>query len=142
VIYEHNPRAIPIVGGLRWAYDLRGEADDPLRNQGVVFAAHPYFGHASEPLEENWESFFGFLSKEHPVMLTEFGFDPHDTILPNVYKADTKYGKRILAFAKARGMSWTAFAFYNGPGWPMPLFKDWNYTPTESGTFFKEMLKK
>jgi aryl-phospho-beta-D-glucosidase BglC (GH1 family) len=142
VIYAHNPKAIPVVGGINWAYDLKGAGAEPLRNKGVVYACHPYSGHAGEPWEESWERDFGYLAKIHPVMLTEFGFDPHDTILPSVYKADTNYGKRILDFAKARGMSWTAFVFYNGSGWPMPLFKDWNYTPTESGAFFKEMLKK
>lgn len=142
VIYAHNPRAIPLVGGLHWAYDLRGAASSPLRNQGIAFAVHPYYGHAPEPWEENWERDFGYLAKDHPVILTEFGFDPHDTILPSVYKAGADYGRRVLAYAQKKGMSWTAFVFYNGPGWPMPLFKDWNYTPTESGAFFKEMLKK
>ena len=75
-------------------------------------------------------------------MITEFGFDPNDKIYPSVYKADEKYGSRILAFAKDRGMSWVAFVFSITPGWPTPLFKDWNYTPTESGTFIKMNLKK
>ena len=143
VIYAHNPRAIPVVGGLNWAYDLKGVADAPLKHKGVAYAVHPYPGHASQPWEENWERDFGYLAKDYPVILTEFGFDPNDKVLPNVYKADTDYGKSILDFAKARGMSWTAFVFYNGPGWPMPLFKDWDhYTPTESGAFFKGRLKE
>ncbi len=143
VLYAHNPRAIPVVGGLQWAYDLKGAAAEPLRNRGIAFAAHPYPGHAPKAVwEETWEKDFGYLAKDYPVILTEFGFDPHDTVMPSVYQADTDYGRRILAFAKERGMSWTAFVFYNGPGWPMPLFKDWNYTPTESGSFFKEMLNQ
>jgi hypothetical protein len=47
---------------------------------------------------------------------------------------------RILAFAKTRSMSWTAFVFFNDSSWPMPLFIDWNYTPSVSGAFFKKML--
>ncbi len=141
-IYAHNPKAIPVVGGLNWAYDLGGAGKEPLRHKGVAYACHPYPGRVAQPWEQNWERDFGFLAKDHPVMLTEFGFDPDDKTCPAVYKAGTDYGKRILDFAKARGMSWTAFIFYNGAGWPMPLFKDWDhFTPTESGAFFKERLE-
>jgi hypothetical protein len=141
-IYAENPRAIPVVGGIQWAYDLRGAADEPMRNEGVAFAAHPYPGHAAQPWEENWEKDFGYLAKDHPVILTEFGFDPNDTVLPDQYRADSDYGRRILTFARARGMSWTAFVFFNSPGWPMPLFTDWDYTPTVSGAFFKQELQR
>jgi hypothetical protein len=143
VIYSKNPNAIPVVGGLEWAYDLTGVAAEPLKNTGIVFAAHPYPGHApKDSWEAEWERHFGYLSKEHPVMLTEFGFDPNDTVLPSQYKADKEYGKRILKFADKHGMSWTAFVFVASPGWPMRLIKDWNYTPTESGAFFKKRLHK
>jgi hypothetical protein len=143
VIVVNNPDAIPVVGGIAWSYDLTGVADAPLRNTGVVFAAHPYPGHTTKAnWEKTWERNFGYLSKDHPVMLTEFGFDPNDTVMPSVYKADEEYGKRILAFAKKRGMSWTAFVFLATPGWPMRLLEDWDYTPTESGAFFKKAMKK
>jgi hypothetical protein len=142
VIYAHNPQAIPLVSGLQWAYDLSGVAAAPLRNRGIGFAVHPYFSRApSEPWEQYWDINFGYLAKDYPVVLTEFGFDPHDTIYPPVYKTDSTYGIRVLSYAKNKGMPWAAFVFYNGPGWPMPLFKDWeNYTPTESGAFFKGKL--
>jgi hypothetical protein len=74
-------------------------------------------------------------------MFTESGFDPGDTISPGSYKADADYGRRIIAFAKARNISWTVFVFYKGPGWPMPLFESWQtYKPTISGDFFKNEL--
>ncbi len=143
VIYARNPDAIPVVGGIAWSFDLTGVASEPLRNTGVVFAAHPYPGHSPKAQwERTWERNFGYLSKDHPVMLTEFGFDPNDTVMPSVYKADVDYGKRILAFAKKRGMSWTAFVFAATPGWPMRLLRDWDYTPTKSGAFFKKELRK
>jgi endoglucanase len=141
VIYERNPRAIPVVGGLEWSFDLTAAGSSPLRNKGVVYAAHPYPGHARRPWEPNWEKSFGYLAKDYPVMLTEFGYDPHDTILPSVYKADDDYGRRIIAYAREKGMSWTAFVFCRIDGWPMPLFTEWeHYTPTESGAFFKARL--
>ena len=144
VIYAENPRAIPVVGGLEWAYDLTGEAKAPLRNKGIVFAVHPYpGGHGGQPREDEWDRNFGFLTKDNPVIITEFGYDPEDKIMPEVYKADDDYGRRIIAYADNNGMSWTAFVFCNCEGWPMPLFKDWEtYSPTESGAFFKEQLNK
>jgi endoglucanase len=143
VIYANNPRAIPVAGGLEWAYDLTAIGASPLRNKGVVYAAHPYPGHAAQPWETNWENSFGYLAKDYPVMLTEFGYDPDDTIMPSVYKADDDYGRRIIAYAKDRGMSWTAFVFCKCDGWPMPLFSEWvNYTPTISGAFFKGVMQK
>jgi endoglucanase len=141
VIYARNPRAIPVVGGLDWSFNLKAIGSSPLRNKGVVFAAHPYPGHARQPWELNWESSFGYLAKDYPVMLTEFGYDPDDKILPSVYKANDDYGRRIIAYARKKGMSWTAFVFSNIDGWPMPLFSEWeHYTPTVSGAFFKARL--
>jgi hypothetical protein len=140
-IYAENPNAIPVVGGLDWSYNFRDAAGSPMRNKGVAFAAHPYPGHAAQPWEQNWENDFGFMADKYPVILTEFGYDPNDIILPSVYKADDDYGRRILAFAASHGMSWTAFVFYNGAGWPMHLFIDWaTYAPTTAGAFFKAKL--
>src|SRR5208283_5885703 len=141
-IYKVNPNAIPVVGGLDFAYNFQGIDSAAFRNKGIVFAAHPYPGHAGQPWEENWEKDFGFMAKSYPVIMTEFGFDPDDKILPSVYKADVDYGKRIIAFAKAKGMSWTAFVWANLAGWPMPLYKGLDYTPTISGKFFKEELSR
>lgn len=141
IIYEQNPRAIPVVAGLDWAFDLTSAGASPLRNTGVAYAAHPYPGHAGQPWESNWESSFGYMADTYPMILTEFGYDPDDIILPSVYKADDDYGRRIIAYAKLKGMSWTAFVFCKCDGWPMPLFTEWtNYTPTKSGSFFRSKL--
>jgi endoglucanase len=137
-VYAANPAAIPVVGGLDFAYNFRDMT--PLRNKGIAFAVHPYPGHSPQPWEENWEKDFGFLAKDYPVILSEFGFDPEDKIQPKDYKADTVYGNKILDFAKARGMSWTAFTFCDNPGWPMPLFSGRDYKPTVSGQFFRDAL--
>jgi len=141
VIYAANPNAIPIVSGLSYANDLRSFNETPIRNKGVVLAAHPYAGSYSEPWETNWENSFGYLSQHYPMMLTEIGFDPNDNMVPQVYRADENYGARILNYAKTRNISWMAFVFYKGPYWPMPLFRDWQtFEPTESGAFFQKAL--
>jgi endoglucanase len=142
-VYKYNSHAIPLVAGLDWAYDLKNYTGDPLRNTGFVFSVHPYAGRTGEPWEDHWENDFGYLAKKFPIMLTEVGFDPQDTIVPQVYKATEDYGRRIIGFADTRGISWVAFVFYKGSGWPMPLFNNWeDFTPTISGAFFKAELKK
>jgi endoglucanase len=141
-IYKINPNAIPVVGGLDFAFNFQDIGSTAFRNKGIALAAHPYPGHAGQPWEENWEKNFGFMAKSYPVIMTEFGFDPGDKIMPSVYKADADYGRRILAFAKEKGMSWTAFVWADLAGWPMPLYKGMDYTPTICGKFFKEELKR
>ena len=121
--------------------DLRYFKSDPLSNKGIALSIHPYPGNIPKPWEKNWEEYFGYLSKDYPFIFTEFGFDPGDTILPGSYKADADYGQQIISFAKARNISWTAFVFYKGRDWPMPLFENWQtYKPTVSGAFFKNEL--
>ena len=142
VIYEIHPQAIPLVPGMDFSFNLQEVAENPLRNKGIVFSVHPYAGHAPEPWEENWDKNFGYLSPTYPLMFTEFGFDPDDTIYPSVYKADVDYGQRILKYAEDREISWTAFVFTNREGWPCPLFSDNDFTPTVSGAFFKEQLSE
>ncbi|MBN1576167.1 MAG: cellulase family glycosylhydrolase [Chitinispirillaceae bacterium] len=142
-IYAHNTKAIPLVGGLEFSYDLQDAMDDPLKNTGYAFSVHPYPGRAGPPYEQNWDRDFGFCAATHPMMLTEFGFDPDDTICPSIYVADTVYGNAILSYADTYGMSWTAFVFFLDPYWPMPLFSDWDsLTPTVSGTLFRNALLK
>jgi hypothetical protein len=141
VIYANNPKAIPIVSGISFASDMHSYIEAPLRNKGIVLGAHPYPGSISEPWEVNWEKHFGYLSENYPIMLTEVGFDPNDTFVPEVYKAGVDYGFRIINYAKVRNISWIAFVFYKGQYWPMPLFQNWQtFEPTESGTFFRNAL--
>lgn len=90
VIYDVHPRAIPLVSGIDFSFNLQEAGENPPRNAGIVFSVHPYFGHTTEPLEENWEDNFGYLSQTYPIMFTEFGFDPDDTIYPSAYKADVE----------------------------------------------------
>jgi len=143
VVRKANPRAIPIVGGVRWSYNLKDIGADPIKDPNVVYAVHVYPGHAPQPWEENWEKSFGYLAAKHPLMLTEFGYDPDDKIMPGTYRGDDEFGRRITDFAAKKGMSWTAFVFCDLPGWPMPLFKGWeDYTPTMSGAFFKGRMKE
>jgi hypothetical protein len=142
VVRKHAPRTIPVLAGLDWAYDLSEGGDRPFSDPDIALADHPYPGRAKQNRSAAWDSAFGYLSDHYPFLLTEFGFDPNDQIEPyGTYRADVSYGREILHYAQAKSMSWTAFVFFNDPGWPMPLFSDWDtLTPTTSGQFFKDVL--
>jgi endoglucanase len=142
ILRKHAPRTIPVVAGLDYAYDLSDGGERPFADPDIALAAHPYPGRAQTNRTRAWDSAFGYLSERYPFILTEFGFDPDDQFDPwGTYRADLSYGREILNYAKDKSISWTAFVFFNDPGWPMPLFSDWeSLTPTVSGQFFKDVL--
>ena len=142
ILRQHAPKTIPVVAGLDWAYDLSAGGDRPFTDPDIALAAHPYPGRAQTNRRAAWDKAFGYLGDRYPFILTEFGFDPNDQIEPwGTYRADVSYGREILHYAADKSMSWTPFVFFNGTGWPMPLFSDWEtLTPTYSGQFFKDVL--
>jgi aryl-phospho-beta-D-glucosidase BglC (GH1 family) len=142
ILRKHAPQTIPVVGGLDWCYDLSDGGDRPFADPDIALSAHPYPGRAKTNRRAAWDAAFGYLGARYPFILTEFGFDPNDQIEPyGTYRADISYGREILHYAQDKSMSWTPFVFFNDPGWPMPLFSDWEtLTPTYSGQFFKDVL--
>jgi aryl-phospho-beta-D-glucosidase BglC (GH1 family) len=142
ILRQHAPKTIPVVAGLDWAYDFSDGGDRPFADPDIALAAHPYPGRAQRNRTDAWNSAFGYLSDHYPFILTEFGFDPNDQVDQwGTYRADVSYGREILHYAQEKNMSWTPFVFFNDPGWPMPLFSDWEtLTPTYSGQFFKDVL--
>lgn len=141
VIYANNPNAIPLVAGFNWAYDLSPLNSDPLNIPGVAYVSHPYPQKRSQPWEPQWEKDWGFAAASVPVILTEIGFalpDEKGVHVP-VY-GDEDYGKRIVEYAKSKGISWVVWVF--DPNWAPMMIKDWNYTPTRQGAFFKKVLQE
>ena len=140
MLRERAPEMIPLVGGFDFAYDFSWVEDAPFEDPDIALAAHPYPNHAWSGREAAWDEAFGYLADQYPIVLTEFGFDP-DSVL-EYYRDDISYGREIIAFSQERHISWTAFVFYRGPFWPMPLFYDWDdLTPTLCGAFFKDLLQ-
>lgn len=137
-----SPDTIPMLGGLDFAYDFSEGGAQPFASPDIALAVHPYPGRARPPRQPAWDQAFGYLAREYPMLLTEVGFDPCDDIVPDTYRADVEYGREILTYAEQKGIGWTAFVFYEGPYWPMPLFADWEtLTPTTSGKLFRDVLQ-
>jgi len=139
IIFAHDKKVIPLVAGFNWAYDLSMVKKEPIGYKGIGYVSHPYPQKTGEPFEENWERDFGFVADTYPVIATEFGFmaaDDPGAHIPVI--ADVEYGKKIITYFNKKGISWTAWCF--DPDWPPQLISDWEYTPTEQGKFFKQVL--
>lgn len=149
LIYVYNKKAIPLVAGYNWAYDLKPIADAPVRRAGVAYAIHPY-PQKAKPLNPTKESFFafwdktwGFVADKYPMIATELGwsketdYGAHVPVINN----DGTYGPNIVEYMKKKGISYTVWVF--DPDWSPVMIKDWKFTPSEQGEFFKqEMLQE
>jgi endoglucanase len=139
IIQANDPKVIPLVGGLNWAYDLRDVAKQPINRTGIGYVSHPYPEKTTQPFEKNWDRDFGSVSKRYPLFATEIGYMAHDAPGAHVpVKSDGSYGQLITDYLDKKGASWTAWCFE--PDWPPQLIADWNYTPTNAGNHFRAVM--
>ena len=140
LIRKHHPRAVILVAGFDWAYDLTPIRDNPIDATGIAYVSHPYPEKRKMPWEPQWERDWGYVAKKYPVVLSEIGFAlPSEKGAHMPVRNDERYGKALLAFAAERGVSWVVWCF--DPDWAPFMFSDWNYTPTRQGVFFKKALQ-
>lgn len=93
-----------LAGALRYAYDLSGVAAHPLQGFNVAYATHPYEQSAGDN-PPGWDAAFGNLSQRVPVVATEIGTLQCGT---DAYDGD------ILRYLRARGIGYTAWAWWAG----------------------------
>lgn len=137
IVRAQGSKAICIVSGFKWAYDLSPVGAAPVARDGVAYAVHPY---SSKGTPATWQADFGYLAGTHPVLSTEFGFVPNPAD-PVAYGSVGSYGEPITEFFAARGIGWTVWVFH--PIWTPNLISDWSYTPAEpQGSFFRSVLQE
>jgi endoglucanase len=139
MLYEIDDEIIPLVAGFDWAYSLEHVRSDPIDFPGIAYVSHPYPQKREEPWEAKWEADWGYVADTYPVFVTEFGFmaaDAQGAHIPVI--ADERYGKAVTDYMAEKGISWTVWVL--DPRWSPQLISDWEYTPTEQGTFFKSVL--
>jgi len=140
IIRANGGVAVPLVAGFDWGYDLTPIAKDPINAEGIGYVSHPYPMKRKQPWEPQWTADWGFVSKKYPVFLTEIGFcgagdrGAHTPVI-----SDESYGDAITSFCAKRGISYTVWAF--DPDWPPMLIKDWSFTPTRQGIYFKKAIQ-
>jgi endoglucanase len=71
------------------------------------------------------------------VILSEIGFsEPGAPGGSNPITGDERYGDAITSYCAKHGISYTVWCF--DPHWRPPLIKDWNFTPTRAGAYFRK----
>ncbi len=140
IIRANGAKAIPLVAGFNWAYDLKDVAQHPIEAEGIAYVSHPYPMKREKPWEAKWTADWGFVAKTHPVVLTEIGFcGPDDKGAHVPVVSDESYGDAITNYCAANGISYIVWVF--DPQWAPMLFSDWNYTPTRQGRYFKKAMQ-
>ena len=139
IIRAHDQSSVPLVAGFNWAYELHNVRDNPIDAEGIGYVSHPYPQKVEQPWEEEWERDFGYVADTYPLFVTEFGFtraENPDAHIPVM--AGTEYGEAVTDYFAKKGISWAAWCF--DPNWSPWLISDWEYTPTESGAFFRAKM--
>lgn len=140
MIQKINPRAIALVAGYNFGYDLAHVRYEPIRAGNVAYVTHPYPQKRRENWELHWQRDWGFVAEKYPLFATEFGFmsaDGPGAHVPVI--GDEKYGEAIIRFFEQRGISWTPWVF--DATWSPQLIENWDFEPTRQGRFFREKMR-
>ncbi|GEO12287.1 hypothetical protein SAE01_47830 [Segetibacter aerophilus] len=141
IIRANGGKAIPLVAGFNWAYDLTPVAKEPIDARNIAYVSHPYPMKRDKPWAAKWTADWGFVAKNYPVILTEIGFagaEERGAHVPVI--SDESYGEAITNYCNEAGISYTVWCF--DPQWAPTLIKDWNFTLTRQGKYFKDALQK
>ena len=141
IIRANENKAVPLVAGFNWAYNLTPVEKEPIDAEGIAYVSHPYPMKREKPWKLNGPKTRGFVAEKYPVILTEIGFavaEEKGAHVPVI--SDKSYGDAITKYCDQKGISYTVWCF--DPQWAPTLFKDWNYTLTRQGAFFKAALQR
>jgi len=141
IVRSHGCRAIPLVAGFNWAYDLTPVKDNPINATGIAYVSHPYPQKREKPWEDKWTADWGFVAEKYPVILTEIGFCGADDVGAHIpVISDESYGEAMMAYCKKSGISFVAWVF--DLNWAPRMFSDWNYTPSRQGKYWKAAMNR
>jgi hypothetical protein len=128
---------IVLVGGLDYAYDLRGvlpgyagrangwAIQDTASGNGVVYDCHVY------PWKDEIQLRAGNAALVHPVLLGEFGHPSGTTVdfLPGkTFEAYTTWMPRMMDWINTNNLHWVGWNFSDGSH--PAMLSDWSYAPS------------
>ena len=130
VIHAVDPRALVLVSGVDWGYDLSGALDNPVDRPNVVYETHPY------PWKgEAWKSVLSDLDKTEAVFLGEWGYGHSE----DPVRTREDYGRPLIEFCQTRSIGWTAWIWHDE--WtPSMLTSFRTFDTTDFGDFVKVVL--
>ncbi len=134
LIRAYGDKAIPLVAGFDWAYDLTPLRFAPIDAQGIGYVTHPYPQKRKPPYALKWDEDFGFAAKKYPVVATELGFTMWNS------QDNLDYGETIIRFLETNHISWIWWVF--DPQWMPNMITSYKtFTLTKSGEFFERAAK-
>eukprot|EP00026_Physarum_polycephalum_P005915 Phypoly_transcript_05954.p1 GENE.Phypoly_transcript_05954~~Phypoly_transcript_05954.p1 ORF type:complete len:606 (+),score=104.94 Phypoly_transcript_05954:266-1819(+) len=113
---------VVIVGGLNYAFDLSGVANEPVQGTNIMYNTHPY-NYGGKQME-NWDSGFGYLTATYPVIATEFG---------DTGSCSATYNTDFIKYANEHSISYTGWGWFVKDCSFPSLISDWNGTPSQQG---------
>lgn len=136
VIRRHSDNLVILAGG-NWAYSLKGIRELPPSDSNVAFSWHVYAGKENND-EARWAAAFDNLSKDYPVIVSEWGFDENG---PPGFKGGVgDFGAKFATnWLEGRNLHWVAWCWHDAIG-PAMLRQDFS-TPTPFGSFVKGLLR-
>ena len=141
IMRANGSKAVPLVAGFNWGYDLTPVAENPIDAEGVAYVSHPYPQKRPKPWEEKWEKDWGYVADKYPVMLTEIGFcgpDDKGAHIPVISEPD--YVEVLTEYCNKKGISYVVWVF--DTSWAPALLKDWSYEPTWYGEYWRKALRE
>ena len=135
-IRETGARQLIVVGGVEYARDVSWVEDQPVADDNIAYAAHIFPAHRPE----SWDTWFGNVAQDHPVLVTEWGWtdsadDPANTYLVG---DQNTYGEPLLAYLNERRIGWVA-CWYDDE-WLPPMFESGFSQRTAWGAFILDAL--
>lgn len=136
IIRSHSDNLIILAGG-SWAYSLKGIREMPPTDPNVAFSWHVYAGKENNE-ESRWAAAFDDLSRDYPVIVSEWGFSENGA--PYYRGGVSDFGAKFASsWLEGRGLHWMAWCFNDEIG-PQMLQHD-RQTPTPFGNFVKTLLR-
>lgn len=129
-VRETGAENLVLVGGLDYAYMLASVPDYRVEGYNIAYVSHPY--DFPNKQSDTWDYAFGDLSRTDPIVLTEFG----------QFSCGGDYSQALIEYAEARGISWTAWAWWAGDCDFPSLITDWDGTPSEAGVVVRDALMR
>jgi hypothetical protein len=136
VIRATGAEQLILIGGIEYSRDLSWVLDFPIVDDNVAYAVHIYPGHSSY----HWERWFGNVSEEYPVVMTEWGWMEDDPSgdQPYLVGSQKSFGEPLMAYLDEKGIGWVA-CWYDDE-WNPTMFEKDSDLPTPFGQFVLDRL--
>lgn len=136
-VIRRNSENLIILAGGSWAYSLKGIRELPPTDSNVAFSWHVYAGKENND-EVRWAAAFDDLSRDYPVIVSEWGFDEMGAAYYRGGVGD--FGAKFATnWLEGRELHWVAWCWHSSIG-PAMLKAD-SITPTPFGAFVKALLR-